>query len=158
MNYSEKYIKYKNKYLTLKNQSGGGNILTKFMKEKGKQFWYSDKGKLLAQSKKDMLKIIKKKKKKMLHKNLILIELTKWKGDKKKKYEITINVLKIDDVLDGIGLPLRDEKYSLIRIFLDGTTFKSSHFKKLAKAVLDKKLKTFVEYNYEDKEILKYIN
>ena len=157
MDYYEKYIKYKNKYLSLKNQSGGGNALKKFMNEKGKQFWYSNKGKLLAQSKKDVLEIINKKKAKMLNKNLILIELTKWKNDSDKKYEITINVLKIDDVLGGIALPLRDETHSLIRIFLDGKKFNSSHFKKLAKAVLDKKLKTFVEYNYTDDEILKFI-
>ena len=65
MDYYEKYIKYKNKYLSLKNQSGGGNALKKFMKEKGKQFWYSNKGKLLAQSKKDVLEIINKKKAKI---------------------------------------------------------------------------------------------
>ena len=157
MDYYEKYIKYKNKYLSLKNQSGGGNALKKFMKDKGNQFWYSNKGKLLAQTKSDILKIIKKKKKKMLNKNLILIELTKWKDESDKKYEITINVLKIDDVLGGIALPLRDETHSLIRVFLDGKKFNSSHFKKLAKAALDKKLKTFVEYNYTDNEILKFI-
>ena len=58
IDYHKKYIKYKTKYLELKSILSGGEIsdisdVEEIIKQKGNNFWYNSRGKLLVNTKSD---------------------------------------------------------------------------------------------------------
>ena len=162
--YHKKYIKYKTKYLELKNILSGGEIsdisdVEEIIKQKGNNFWYNSHGKLLVNAKSDkqanreILRIINS----YVDEDLINVKIIIWTDNESvpAPIEISIKVLTVKEIIDKIALNLRDDQHSMIRIFLNPEEFNLSDIKKLAKVALDGKLDDDVEYTYDD--IKKYI-
>ncbi|AYV76544.1 MAG: hypothetical protein Terrestrivirus8_37 [Terrestrivirus sp.] len=174
VDYKTKYIKYKEKYLRLcrdtsftnSKQIGGDtgiDNVKEIINEKGKHFWYNSSGKLLvnsssdAKSKTAVLDIIKKEKSTYLNKNLINVKINIWKkGDAvPAPIGLIVSIMTVNEVNNKIALNIRDSTNSYIHIYLEPDQFNLSHIKKIAKAVLDKKLEDGEDYTYKD--IKKYI-
>jgi len=158
-NYKDKYLKYKKKYLFLKNVDD----IKKKLNKKGHIFWYSEKGKLLAKSNDSKMalneieSLIKENPKKLNNKFLIKIYVS-YIDNNKLPIELTIEIIKISfiKIKDNYNLALniRNNDNSLVRIALKPDDVNYKDFKKIGKLVLEGKLndftKTYEKYSYED--------
>ncbi|AYV83908.1 MAG: hypothetical protein Hyperionvirus13_51 [Hyperionvirus sp.] len=160
--YYHKYIKYKSKYFGLKDQMGGEQDLDQvkaLIKQKGKNFWYSSSGKLLVNSGSDkeslkgIIKVIQNNPAKYIDKEIIHVRVSIWEDNDTvpAPVALVISVITPRNVNGKIALNLRDEeKYSLSRFFLEPNEFNLLMMKKIAKIMLDKKLKNDDEYTFKD--------
>ncbi|AYV81762.1 MAG: hypothetical protein Harvfovirus59_7 [Harvfovirus sp.] len=165
-NHYHKYIKYKSKYLMLKDQIGGEQDLEgvkALIFQKGKNFWYSSSGKLLLnsgsdkESKKGIVSIIQKDPGKYIDRVIIHVRVSFWEDNNAAPAPIAIliTVITPKNVNGKIALNLRDDDYSMSRIFFKPNEFNLTDIKKFAKIMLDKKLKNDTEYEFKD--VKKYI-
>ncbi|AYV83907.1 MAG: hypothetical protein Hyperionvirus13_50 [Hyperionvirus sp.] len=166
--YYHKYIKYKSKYLGLKDQLGGESeqYLDKvkaLLKQKGQNYWFSSLGKLFlnagsdTESLKKIVKTIQNDPAKYIDKEIIHVRISIWEDndDVPAPVALLISVITPRNVDGKIALNLRDKKYSLSRFFLKPNEFNLSVMKQLAKIMLDKKLKNDNEYEFKD--VKKYL-
>lgn len=151
---NKKYEKAKEKVLIIKA------IVEKY----GINQWYTEKGKLIAngnndrEAQKDAVGVIKNNKKELLGSNVIYVKVI-FHEDKKTLMnkaeggiEVRIAIYTIKTVLGKISLQLRDDTHSLVHIFYNYKhldDFELSQLKKLAKMVLDNKLKTKIFSGYQ---------
>jgi hypothetical protein len=164
IDYKDKYLKYKKKYLFLKSVNDVKNILNK----KGHIYWYSEKGKLITKSNnsdtsvKELESLIKENPKKFNNKFLIKIYVS-YINKSEFPIELTVEIIKVAliKLKDKFNLTLniRNNDNSLVRIGLKPDDVNHKDFKKIGKLVLDGKLKdftkTYKKYSYD--EILKLL-
>ncbi|AYV83905.1 MAG: hypothetical protein Hyperionvirus13_48 [Hyperionvirus sp.] len=136
-----------------------------FIRQKGKNFWYSSSGKLLLntgtdkESLKQIGKIIQNDPARYIDKEIIHARISIWENNDYAPAPVglLITVITPRNVNGKIALNLSDHKYSLSRFFLKPNEFNLSVMKKLAKIMLDKKLKNDTDYTFKDvrKHLLK---
>ena len=159
INYKDKYLKYKKKYLFLKSV----NDIKKILNKKGHIYWYSEKGKLITKSNdsdlaiKELENLIKENPKKFNNKFLIKIYIS-YINKSEFPIELTIEIIKVSlvKIKDKYNLTLniRNNDSSLVRIGLKPDDVNYKEFKKIGKLVLDGKLKdftkTYEKYSYNE--------
>ena len=156
------HLRYK--VINLNKQIGGGEKKNHSnVYQKGNAFWFSSKGKLILNSgepQKAMNSIVKKVHKnfkKYSNKEFINIGIKDWKNNQAvlNPIEISVVIYKIVGNKDSWNIELRNNDNSYIRFFIKEKEFSHNYFKKLGKAVLEKKYEMGIDYTFEDiKKIL----
>jgi hypothetical protein len=164
LDYKQKYLKYKKKYLFLKDVESVKKILNK----KGHIYWYSEKGKLLVKDNnsdealKEIKNLLKENPKKYNNKFLIKIYISYLNDTSKFPIELTVEIIQVSflEIKGKIKLILniRNNDNSLIRIGLYPEDVDYKKFKYIGKLVLDGKFedftKTYEKYTYNDIKVL----
>lgn len=135
---------------------------------KGKDHWYTDKGKLIingdsySETKKIVVNTIKKYRDNYLdsliiHVGIVFHDKLKDLMDKNRGgIEVQVVVYRVEEVMGKISLQLRNENYSLVNMFYgykDIDKFNVLQLKKLAKGTLMEKYKTNLLKNYHYKDL-----